>query len=49
MITKIALLALVGSLAAMWLLRAQAQDDRATVEEELAADLDALRAHLFKR
>ncbi len=49
MMTKIVLVALVGSLAALWLLYAWDQDDRATVEGKLAAQLDHLRAQLFKR
>jgi len=49
MMTKIVLVALVGSLAALWLRYARNQDDRATVEGKLAAELDHLRAQLFRR
>jgi hypothetical protein len=46
---KIVFAALVGSLAALWLRYAQDQDERASIEGELAAELDDLRAQLFKR
>jgi hypothetical protein len=49
MMTKIVLVAVAGSLAALWLRYAQDQDDRASIEGELAAQLDHLRAQLFKR
>jgi len=49
MMTKIVLVALACSLAALWFRYAQDQDDRATVEAKLAAELDHLRAQLFER
>jgi hypothetical protein len=49
MLSRIALVLAVGALAAMALSHLREREDEAALEREVAAGLDALREHLFKR